>query len=110
MDSNSNKRKSMEVAPGDDNDQDDDDGIPTLGITVLSQGTATSETYFQIKINCPLFKLLKTFCRHQNVDYKTMQFLYNGKRIHPKQTPKSLNMKDGDQIDAISHIDGGGAF
>ncbi|KAF4376859.1 small ubiquitin-related modifier 2 isoform X1 [Cannabis sativa] len=97
------KRKCM------DQEEENCDDDQRVSIKVVSQGTANKETYFKINKKCRLFKLLQTFCNHQNVDYRDMQFLFNGKRISPKHTPHSLKMKDDDQIDAMMHTDGGGS-
>ncbi|XP_062104919.1 small ubiquitin-related modifier 2-like [Humulus lupulus] len=105
MNSISHKRKSMDKEG--EHVHDDDDKV---NIKVVSQGTVTSETFFTIRKKCRLYKLLHRFCEHQNVDYRNMEFLYNGKRISPKHTPHSLKMEDGDHIDAMMHADGGGAF
>ncbi|XP_060959569.1 small ubiquitin-related modifier 2 isoform X2 [Cannabis sativa] len=94
------KRKCM------DQEEENCDDDQRVSIKV---GTANKETYFKINKKCRLFKLLQTFCNHQNVDYRDMQFLFNGKRISPKHTPHSLKMKDDDQIDAMMHTDGGGS-
>ncbi|KAM6566785.1 hypothetical protein CsatA_025913 [Cannabis sativa] len=89
--------------------EDESKAPPTSPSSSTSKGTANKETYFKINKKCRLFKLLQTFCNHQNVDYRDMQFLFNGKRISPKHTPHSLKMKDDDQIDAMMHTDGGGS-
>ncbi|KAF3563606.1 hypothetical protein DY000_02017295 [Brassica cretica] len=35
-------------------------------------------------------------------------FLFDGIRIKPNQTPKELDLEEGDEIDALVHQTGGG--
>ncbi|RVW12584.1 Small ubiquitin-related modifier 2 [Vitis vinifera] len=85
------------------------------------------QLYFRINRSTPLQRLLVAYCQRINIDYKTMQFVYNGNRVTAKQTPEQvvdvlginvdiirpfhhghLGMEDGDEIDALTHQMGGG--
>ncbi|CAL5416383.1 unnamed protein product [Camellia sinensis] len=66
------------------------------------------EVFFRIQTNTMLLKVLRAYCQKRNLAYNTMEFLYEGDRFLVKRTPRDLNMRDGDQIDAMMHQDGGG--
>ncbi|KAI4317523.1 hypothetical protein L6164_025385 [Bauhinia variegata] len=83
-----------------------DDEIPALKISVMSQDGKV--LHFKIRHETRLVKLLLAFCYKKDKPYSSMRFLYDGKRISPRDTPKKLGMKDGDQIDAMTDQDGGG--
>ncbi|KAK4266642.1 hypothetical protein QN277_027532 [Acacia crassicarpa] len=78
---------------------------PSIIVKVASQdGRKLS---FRIKRDTELIKLLLVFCERKEVSYRYMRFLYHGRRIRGKQTPRHLNMKDGDEIDAMTEQGGG---
>ncbi|WJZ87651.1 hypothetical protein VitviT2T_007018 [Vitis vinifera] len=78
----------------------------TIEVKVKSQDGR--QLYFRINRSTPLQRLLVAYCQQINIDYKTMQFVYNGNRVTAKQTPEQLGMEDGDEIDALTHQMGGG--
>ncbi|XP_034686435.1 small ubiquitin-related modifier 2-like [Vitis riparia] len=78
----------------------------TIEVKVKSQDGR--QLYFRINRSTPLQRLLVAYCQRINLDYKTMQFVYNGNRVTAKQTPEQLGMEDGEEIDALTHQMGGG--
>ncbi|XP_028759589.1 small ubiquitin-related modifier 1-like [Neltuma alba] len=89
-------------------DADTGDEKPTIILRIATQDGQTLA--FKMKRDNKLIKLLHAFCERKQVSYRFMRFLYHGKRIKGKQTPHLLNMKDGDQIDAMTDQDGGAPF
>lgn len=79
---------------------------PTIRLKVQHQGKEA--LHYKIKRNKRLFKLLTVYCERSNIDYKTMRFVYDGRRVLPTHTPNSLHMRDGDVIDVMGESDGGG--
>lgn len=79
---------------------------PTLTLKVKSQDGI--ETYFKIKRNTQLRKLMESFCTRQGINPSTVRFLFDGERIHDESTPEALGMEDGDEIDAMVEQTGGG--
>ncbi|XP_028105822.1 small ubiquitin-related modifier 1-like isoform X1 [Camellia sinensis] len=80
-------------------------------IDIKIKGQDGVEVFFRIQTNTMLLKVFRAYCQKRNLAYKTVEFLYEGDRFPVKRTPhdvKHLNMRDGDQIDAMTHQDGGG--
>ncbi|KAG5588517.1 hypothetical protein H5410_048951 [Solanum commersonii] len=76
-------------------------------IHVLSQDE--SIIILRMSPNMIMEKLFKSYCKKkQIIDYKTIQFLFDGQHISPKMIIHELGLKDGDQIDAMLHQTGGG--
>ncbi|KAL4326508.1 hypothetical protein AHAS_Ahas13G0007100 [Arachis hypogaea] len=63
--------------------------------------------YFKVNPVKPLSLTFEIYCERCHLEYSTLQFLYNGCRVHGKYTPKKLKMKNGDEILAVKHVDGG---
>ena len=49
----------------------------------------------------PLQKLMTAFCARQGLSVAAVRFLFDGSRISPRQTPRELEMEDGDIIDVM---------
>ncbi|XP_050387190.1 small ubiquitin-related modifier 1-like [Argentina anserina] len=62
--------------------------------------------HFRMLRHTPLQQLVDVYTG--KYDVFSFQFLYNGQRINPKLTALQFGMKDGDEIDAMLHADGGG--
>lgn len=78
---------------------------PTLTLKVKSQDGI--ETYFKIKRNTQLRKLMESFCTRQGINQSTVRFLFDGERVLDESTPEALGMEDGDEIDAMVEQTGG---
>lgn len=57
---------------------------------------------------------MDAYCQRQSVPLSLMQlnpgnvrFLFDGERLHEGQTPKELNMENGDEIDVVIEQTGG---
>ena len=54
-------------------------------------------------------KIFKAYCQQKGIgQLDSVKFLFDGERIKPEDTPKMLEMNDGDQIDAVLDTVGGG--
>uniref|UniRef100_I1KZ61 Small ubiquitin-related modifier n=1 Tax=Glycine max TaxID=3847 RepID=I1KZ61_SOYBN len=67
-----------------------------------------NEVFFRIKRSTQLKKLMNAYCDRQSVDFNSIAFLFDGRRLRAEQTPDELEMEDGDEIDAMLHQTGGG--
>ncbi|TYG62424.1 hypothetical protein ES288_D07G229600v1 [Gossypium darwinii] len=65
------------------------------------------EVFFRIKRSTQLKKLMNAYCDRQSVDFNSIAFLFDGRRLRGEQTPDELEMEDGDEIDAMLHQTGG---
>lgn len=78
------------------------DGSNPLTIRVINNG---HELFFKVK---PTTQFQKIFDAYQQRTGTTARYLYNGVRVGPQDTPKELDMEDGDVIDAMVEQTGGG--
>lgn len=76
-------------------------------LNVKVTGSAGDETFFTIKSNTPLKKLMDAYCYKSNKSVSEVRFLFDGTRINPTDTPSSLGMEDNDSIDAMVEQVGG---
>ncbi|ONK71913.1 uncharacterized protein A4U43_C04F13700 [Asparagus officinalis] len=82
------------------------DQPPSLCLKVKAQDG--NEVFFRIKRSTQLRKLMNAYCDRQSVDFNSIAFLFDGRRLRGEQTPDELEMEDGDEIDAMLHQTGGG--
>jgi hypothetical protein len=78
-----------------------------IGIKIKDQNEA--EVFFKIKRTTKFGKIIRAYCDRQEVDPKTLRFLLDGHRIQDGDTPESLDMEDGDMVDAMLEQIGGDA-
>ena len=82
------------------------DKAELLNLKVVGQDGAVVQ--FKIKATTPLRKLMHAFCDRQKIVVNTVRFVFDGDRIKDSDTPKSLDMEEGDSIEVFSHQTGGG--
>merc|ERR1719353_2549779 len=76
-------------------------------INIKVVGPANQEVHFRVKKTTALRKLMGAYCDRQGQDMSALEFLFDGDRIRPEQTPEELEMDDGDSIDAMVKQVGG---
>ncbi|XP_019707334.1 small ubiquitin-related modifier 1-like isoform X2 [Elaeis guineensis] len=64
----------------------------------------------RVKRSIKMKDLMKAYNDRRSVGDNTFEFLLDGHRIQGEQTPDELEMKDGDEIDAMVHGHGGSAI
>ncbi|KAL8048454.1 hypothetical protein ABFX02_07G067300 [Erythranthe guttata] len=79
--------------------------LPKVTICIAQDG---DEVYFRYVRNKKIQNLLSLYCKEKNIDYGSVEFLFNGKRIATGRNANQLGMVDGDQIDVMTHNIGGG--
>ncbi|KAL0362298.1 UNVERIFIED_CONTAM: Small ubiquitin-related modifier 1 [Sesamum calycinum] len=78
--------------------------VPVFSALLFDDG---NEVFFRIKRSTQLKKLMNAYCDRQSVDFNSIAFLFDGRRLRGEQTPDELEMEDGDEIDAMLHQTGG---
>ena len=76
-----------------------------MKITVTAQSGAN--VVFAIKPTMAMIKMFDAYCGRVGVSPGRVRFLYNGERLQPENTPKELDMHDGDVVDAVLQQTGG---
>ncbi|XP_038974181.1 small ubiquitin-related modifier 1-like isoform X2 [Phoenix dactylifera] len=77
-----------------------------INIKIVSNDGYDSVTV-RVKRSVKMKDLMKAYNDRRSVDSNTFEFLLDGHRIQGEQTPDELEMKDGDEIDAMVHGHGG---
>ncbi|XP_022148070.1 small ubiquitin-related modifier 1-like [Momordica charantia] len=77
-------------------------------VNIKVNGQDGSEVYFRVRKKTQLKKLMASYCQRQGQDQRIVAFLLDGHHITGNQTPEQLELKDGDEIDAMNHHGGGG--
>lgn len=73
----------------------------------LKVSDGTSEVFFKIKRGTQLKRLMDAFCKRQGRESNSLRFLYDGQRVNGDDTPDTLDMEEGDMIEAHREQIGG---
>ena len=73
--------------------------LSRINLKVVTQDG--DEVFFTCKMSTPLDMLMKAFCNRYGVAANSVRFLFDGNRINGSQTPRELDMEDGDVIDVM---------
>ncbi|VFR02175.1 unnamed protein product [Cuscuta campestris] len=65
--------------------------------------------YFTIRKDEAIQTALVRYCKLEELDFSTIRFFVDGKRVQAGNTPEGLEMEDEDTIDAFLHMVGGSA-
>lgn len=65
------------------------------------------ETVFRMGLKVPLRKMITAYCSTKGISTDSVRFLYDGDPISPEDTPESLEMEEGDSLDALLQQTGG---
>ncbi|TVY82227.1 Small ubiquitin-related modifier [Lachnellula suecica] len=76
-------------------------------LTITVRDPASQEMQFKIKNNTRMEKVTNAFCKAQGIGADTRRFTLDGHRIQKGETPKMLEMEDGDVIDVFVEQLGG---
>ena len=75
------------------------DGGPVLTIRIRDQ--TGEETYFKVKPQTRMDKVFNAFATKKDFNCNSLIFVIDGERMQDWDTPQSLGLEDGDQIDAM---------
>ncbi|KAF5320080.1 hypothetical protein D9611_010280 [Ephemerocybe angulata] len=78
---------------------------PKLNLNIGYEGQNVT---VKVKANMKFQKIFEVVEKRFQKDSGTFKFVFEGQRITPEDTPGSLGMEDGDQIDAFLMQVGGG--
>jgi len=63
---------------------------------------------FKIKTHTALKKLMSAYCARSKLAQSTVRFRFDGQAISENDTPRGLDMEDGDTIEVFQQQTGGG--
>ncbi|KAH6832634.1 hypothetical protein C2S53_006421 [Perilla frutescens var. hirtella] len=75
-------------------------------VAIKSQDGDTA--YYRVEREKKIGVLLSIYCKGRNIKKSDVTFIHDGVRIQPTKTFIQLGIKDGDEIDAMVHQNGGG--
>ena len=83
---------------------------PSTGdrIEILLADSGGNKIHFKLKAATPLSRVFASYAQRQGSRVDVYRFLYDGKRVDENDTPRSLNMENGDVIDVMVPQTGGG--
>jgi len=76
-------------------------------INLKVMGQDGNVVQFKIKRHTALKKLMSTYCERAGLALQTIRFSFDGTRINESDTPKGLDMEDGDTIEVFQQQSGG---
>ncbi|XP_018475863.1 small ubiquitin-related modifier 1-like [Raphanus sativus] len=92
-------------AAQEDDKKPGDEGEAQIILKVKAQDRF--EASFRMKRSAQLIKLMNASCERFCVDFNSFVFFFDGCRLLAGQTPDDLDMKDGDEIEAVLNLRGG---
>merc|ERR1712058_191430 len=87
-------------------DEAKDENPEQINLKVMGQDGNVVQ--FKIKKHTALKKLMSTYCERAGLALQTIRFSFDGTRINESDTPKGLDMEDGDTIEVFQQQSGGG--
>ena len=79
-------------------------------MNIKVRGTDGTELFFRLKPTTKLKKMMEVFLQKQGANENSCRFVYDGARVRHDDTPKGLNMEDGDVIEAVVEQSGGASL
>ena len=79
---------------------------PQINIKVVD--SMGGELFMKIRMNTPMRKLFRAYSMAKGTDANAVRFMFDGQRLDADDTPHTLDMEDGDAIDALAQQVGGG--
>ena len=70
-------------------------------ITIRVKGSDGSIQKFNIKKKDRFKKMMERYAAIKNLDLRLISFHFNGNRLQPHDTPKGVEMKDEDTVNAF---------
>lgn len=64
-------------------------------------------TKFKVKHTTKMSKVMKAFASRNDLDINVIKFIFDGERVGADDTPKTLEMEEGDCIDLFQEQEGG---
>jgi hypothetical protein len=76
-------------------------------ITLKVRDQSGEEMFFKVKKGTAMRKIMQAYADRKGVSLETLRFTCDGQRVNLEDTPKMLEMDDGDQIDVLLQQLGG---
>ncbi|KAI9050304.1 hypothetical protein LZ554_005471 [Drepanopeziza brunnea f. sp. 'monogermtubi'] len=76
-------------------------------ISIKGKYQNEAEMFFKIKTKAKLGKVFNAYCDRAGLQRSTVRFLLDGSRVQEEDTPETLQLEDGDMIDAMLEQLGG---
>ena len=77
-------------------------------ISLIVKSQDGQETMFKVKKSTTMQKIMDAYANKMGLDVNSLVLIFDGHRCQGRDTPGSLEMEDGDCLDAMLHQLGGG--
>ncbi|EPE25175.1 Ubiquitin-like protein [Glarea lozoyensis ATCC 20868] len=93
-----------------DNEMSPEEEKPKIDNTILIRlkNQSAQESTFKIKPTTLFEKIINAYAKMHGKKVDTFRFFFDGHRLQATDTPKSLEMADGDLVDVFLEQTGGG--
>ena len=81
--------------------EDGGDDVASVRLAIRIKDGNGEETQFTISPSTKMGKLFKAYSERKGISRSTLRFLLDGNEVEDHQRARSLELEDGDQIDAI---------
>lgn len=71
-----------------------------IAITVKVKEGSGDEIAFKVKRSTKMSKIMEAYANRRGIELSSLRFMFDGNRVNAEDTPKTLEMEDGDLIDA----------
>ncbi|KAL8283470.1 hypothetical protein RQP46_005573 [Phenoliferia psychrophenolica] len=82
-------------------DDGEEDSKAAMQINISVKSAAGEPVQFKVKKTLPFRKIMNAYAKQMGVDLGTYKFQLDGERIKDDDTPESLDMEDGEVVDAF---------
>ncbi|CAO2822480.1 unnamed protein product [Amaranthus hypochondriacus] len=76
-------------------------------VTIKFINQENEETFMKVSRTMMLGKVLDGYCQHKQLK-EQIDFIYNGYRINRSLTAEQVGLQDGDEIEVLAKVYGGG--
>ncbi|GAX73746.1 hypothetical protein CEUSTIGMA_g12692.t1 [Chlamydomonas eustigma] len=80
---------------------------PAETINIIVRDQSGGEVHFKVKPHTKFTKVFDAYCSKKAIVKDSIKFLFDGQRIGSDQSPRELDMSDGDMVDAVIEQLGG---
>ncbi|XP_073013689.1 small ubiquitin-related modifier 1-like [Typha latifolia] len=70
-------------------------------VNIKITGQDGNDLYLRINRSAQLRNLMNVYCKRQSLDFNSISFLLDGRKLHWDQTPDEVGMEDGDEIEVL---------
>jgi small ubiquitin-related modifier len=67
-------------------------------LNIALKATDGNEVFYKVKRTIKFKRLMKSYCKEAGAEIEGLRFMFDGVRVNGGQTPRELDLEDGDVI------------